>query len=183
MLAVIEHERARVTPLAAHTAMPTATTLLVAFDTGEGSGPPLTVPEVAGTLAVVHRRQWQAENDCRGPAATVELIAATKQLIDSLNHRRVELVESVDRWAAQHVPQSAGATLHTETLGSVIDRLAIASVRAANLAVQGEVERAYLACEQLFELGTAYDSLLDDVRAGRRRVPSWRMLKTYRAAS
>lgn len=141
---MIEDGRARVTPLAAHPAIPTAATLLVAFDRVEGSSPPLTVPEVAGALAVVHRLQWQAENDCRGPAATVELIAATKQLIDSLNHRRVKLVESVDRWATRHVPQSADATLHTETLGSVIDRLAIASVRAANLAVQGEMERAQL---------------------------------------
>ena len=163
--------------------MPRATALLIAFGTAEGGGVGSAVLGMANALAAVHRQQWQAENDCRAATSPVELIAATKQLIDVFNDRRVGLVESIDRWAARQVPQRADATLHTETFGSVIDRLAIASIRATNLAGQGEAERARLAHEQLHELGTAYDSLLDDVLAGYRRVPAWRTLKTYRAVS
>jgi hypothetical protein len=38
---------------------------------------------------------------------------------------RAELVHAIDVWTEHHIPQHrSGARLHTETLGSVIDRLA-----------------------------------------------------------
>jgi uncharacterized protein DUF4254 len=141
-----------------------------------------TILEAASALAIQHRTQWRAEDETRSCAAPDDLIVANKQLIDSLNARRVELVERIDDWIARHVPQRAKGTLHTETLGSVVDRLAIAYVRCENLTAADSVGAdARAAIRQLGELASAYDCLVSDVIAGRRRLPEWRSLKSYRS--
>ncbi|TKG60240.1 MULTISPECIES: DUF4254 domain-containing protein [Pseudonocardiaceae] len=140
------------------------------------------VLDIAADLASHHQRQWQAENVSRAVGISGDEIAACKQLIDELNAQRVALVERIDTWVAREIPSRADASLHTETLGSVIDRLAIAWVRASNLTDTGEIrETARLALRQLAELADAYDDLIRDVAAGHRRLPAWRSLKTYRS--
>lgn len=137
---------------------------------------------VARGLAAHHRRQWHAEDASRAPGASAEDIAAGKRLIDQLNAQRVELVEQIDTWATREIGSPVSASLHTETLGSVIDRLAIAWVRAEILisAAAGR-DTARLALRQLAELAAAYDDLVRDIVAGTRRLPAWRPLKHYRA--
>src|SRR5690606_33155588 len=130
-------------------------------------------------LVANHQRQWQAEDACRSPGATAEDIAAAKRTIDDLNSRRVALVEQIDEWIAGGVRGRADASLHTETFGSVIDRLAIAWVRTNNVINASNRDRARLALSQLVELAAAYDDLVRDVTAGRRRLPAWRLLKAY----
>jgi hypothetical protein len=66
----------------------------------------------------------------------------------------------------------------------VVDRLAIAWVRADNLITHtfaSARDRARLAVRQCTELAEAYDDLVRDVAAGRRRLPVWKPLKTYRS--
>ncbi|MGH3494112.1 MAG: DUF4254 domain-containing protein [Sciscionella sp.] len=143
------------------------------------------VLNTAKELANHHQRQWQAEEASRAPGAPIEDIAASKRLIDGLNARRVVLVERIDEWVATQVHGVVPhASLHTETLGSVVDRLAIAWVRANSLINSGDArDRARLALRQLAELADAYDDLIRDVATGHRRLPTWRSLKTYRSAS
>ncbi|MDR7303507.1 DUF4254 domain-containing protein [Haloactinomyces albus] len=142
------------------------------------------VLDIANDLASQHRRQWHAEDVSRADDTSAEDVAACKQLIDELNARRVALVERIDAWAAQEIHSRADASLHTETLGSVIDRLAIAWVRTNNLINATDTrERARLALRQLAELADAYDDLVRDVVAGHRRLPAWRSLKSYRRTS
>lgn len=141
------------------------------------SGPILAT---ARRLARHHRRQWQAENASRAPNASAGDIAAAKQLIDELNCRRASLVEELDAWVAAQLCGPPGAPLHTETFGSVVDRLAIAWVRAICLAESDRPrDHARRALGQLAELADAYDDLIRDLAAGRRRLPSWRQLKVY----
>ena len=136
---------------------------------------------IAGDMAVHHRRQWAAEEISRADRASDIEVAASKRLIDALNGQRVALVEQIDAWIAE----AAGAarpevSLHTETLGSVVDRLAIAWVRSRYLSAMVERrEQARVAMRQLSELAAAYDDLVRDVDAGRRRLPVWRPLKCY----
>lgn len=137
------------------------------------------VLDVAAELAANHQRQWHAEDACRTPDATAEDIAAAKRTIDELNSRRVVLVEQLNEWIAGAIRGRADAPLHTETFGSVIDRLAIAWVRTNNLINASNHDRARLALSQLVELAAAYDDLVRDVAAGRRRLPAWRLLKAY----
>lgn len=142
------------------------------------------VLDIANGLAAHHQRQWHAEDASRAPGASAADIAASKRLIDELNAQRVALVEKVDEWVASRVDSRVDASLHTETLGSVIDRLAIAWVRANTLINTNDArDRARLALRQLGELATAYDDLIRDVAAGHRRLPAWRPLKAYRSTS
>ncbi|MBQ0928623.1 DUF4254 domain-containing protein [Saccharopolyspora endophytica] len=142
------------------------------------------VLRAANDLADHHAQQWQAEDVSRAPGASAEAVAESKRLIDALNARRVALVERIDEWASPLVSRCEEASLHTETLGSVIDRLAIAWVRKENLVNNdGDRDRARLALRQLAELADAYDDLVRDVGAGQRRLPLWRPLKTYRTTS
>jgi len=122
----------------------------------------------ARDLAVLHERRLigrgGAEPD-NSPAVIVEI-----------DRRRTELVMAIDDWISRSIPQHRlGATLHTETVGSVIDRIAEASVRAhhALMTLDANDEILHIAWHHLAELADAYDDLITDVLAGRRRLPAW----------
>ncbi|MEV1321284.1 DUF4254 domain-containing protein [Micromonospora arborensis] len=144
-----------------------------------------TVPlHAASRLASQHREQWTAETVSRDPSADDHAVAAAKRLIDSLNATRVDLIGDIDSWVEQVVRAPDGGPLHTETIGSVIDRLAIAWVRWRRFSETGrpdsrEVDPS-LALQQFTELAEAFDVLVLDIHEGRRRVPRWRNLKSYR---
>lgn len=164
--------------------LPRSASIIEAFHNSISDYHGQLVLATASDLAGQHMRQWRAEDASRAPDASAEDIAASKRLIDELNIRRVSLVERIDEWTARQIHTRADASLHTETLGSVIDRLAIAWVRATNLiSTGGERERTRVALRQLTELAAAYDDLIRDLGAGHRRLPTWRALKTYRSAS
>ncbi|WP_434743837.1 DUF4254 domain-containing protein [Micromonospora sp. SH-82] len=120
----------------------------------------------------------------RDSSADDHVVAAAKRSIDTLNEVRMTLISDVDSWVEKTVRVSGAAPLHTETIGSVIDRLAIAWVRWRRLveldARQRSGIRPSLALRQFTELAHAYDVLAVDVHEGRRRVPRWRALKSYR---
>lgn len=160
--------------------LPRSATLVDAFQTAGEVVADDPVVQSAARLAAHHRRQWEAEDDSRN-AVDVHGVARAKRSIDQLNQHRVQLVERIDGWVAMRVASPDEASLHTETLGSVVDRLAIAWVRAQQLMAlpSGSRDRARLALRQLSELADAYDDLVRDVIAGQRRLPSWRPLKTY----
>jgi hypothetical protein len=163
--------------------LPPAAALVASFRHRAHSEPgDQLISAVAGALAVQHREQWRAEERTRDGGARPEVIVANKRLIDRLNARRVEQIEQVDEWVAEHVPQRLDGRLHTETLGSVIDRLAIAWVRMESFTSDGSDARAEAAERQLGELAIAYDQLVHDVVAGHRRLPNWRSLKSFRSA-
>ncbi|MFI2486866.1 DUF4254 domain-containing protein [Promicromonospora kroppenstedtii] len=138
---------------------------------------------LAAHLARQHERQWEAETISRDTTAADAAVAASKRTIDSLNAARVTLVEQIDEHVASCSTGTDDAPLHTETVGSVIDRLAIAWVRANKLIDTGAKDRARQALHQLRELADAYDDLVRDVASGARRIPAWRHLKQYGAAS
>lgn len=140
--------------------------------------------DAANALARHHQEQWRAEDASRAPDAPADEVAWCKRRIDELNATRAVLVEQIDEWVTTRVRSRPDASLHTETYGSVIDRLAIAWVRSLHLASAGKGrDRARLALRQLAELADSYDDLIRDVATGQRRLPAWRPLKTYGSAS
>ncbi|WP_231390483.1 DUF4254 domain-containing protein [Nocardia sp. CNY236] len=121
----------------------------------------------ARDLAVLHERRLV------GRGGSVDTTAA---VVGEIERRRVELVMAIDDWVARCVPQHRfGATLHTEAVGAVIDRLAESSVRAhhALMTLDAHDEFLHRAWHHLAELADAYDDLVRDVMAGRRRLPEW----------
>ncbi|WP_245671505.1 DUF4254 domain-containing protein [Nocardia amamiensis] len=137
-------------------ALPTRSQLLRACREGE---PPPDHPVLlhARALADLHVRRLGADH----PA------------VCDIDECRARLVRDIDRWAELRLPSArGGAYLHTESLGSVIDRLAHLSTTAyAALAADAEWD-LWFAWERLAELAIAYEDLAIELTAGRRRLPN-----------
>ncbi len=121
----------------------------------------------ARDLAVLYERKFGRGGSVPDPDSAV---------IVEIDRRRMELVMAIDDWIVRTVPQRrTGATLHTETIGAVIDRLAQASVRAhhALMTLDANDDVLHGAWHHLAELADGYDDLVRDVLAGRRRLPTW----------
>lgn len=162
--------------------MPSSAQVIGVFDTPDEPGPEYGFPlRLAWRLGRHHDAQWAAEDSCRDCAADDHSVAALKHAIDEMNAKRVDMVDQLDVWIARSVRFPADAPMHTETFGSVLDRLAVAWVRARRLNGGGATRRARgrLAIGQLAGLAGAYDDLVRDLVAGRRQVPFWKALKQY----
>ncbi|WP_432421108.1 DUF4254 domain-containing protein [Nocardia cyriacigeorgica] len=115
----------------------------------------------------------------RSAHALVELHERRAQVRDTalvaeIDCRRVELVDDINEWITQEVPQHRnGASLHTESLGAVIDRMARSWVNA-NQAIDitgPRSDNTHKHWYHLAELVDGYTDLIADVTGGRRRLP------------
>ena len=96
-------------------------------------------------------------------------------LLAELDTRRAELVDEINGWVGQELPQHRhGAALHTESLGAVVDRMAQSWVHA-NQVIDREGPRSdntHKHWYRLAELVDGYSDLVVDVLGGRRRLPA-----------
>ncbi|MFE5455956.1 DUF4254 domain-containing protein [Nocardia sp. NPDC056564] len=94
----------------------------------------------------------------------------------AFNRARADLVHSIDLWIERLVPQHRrGGTVHTETMGSVIDRIAAAQVRAEaalNHSTGVAEPLVHAAWHHLAELVDGYNDLAAAVITGARRLPA-----------
>ncbi|MET8875724.1 DUF4254 domain-containing protein [Nocardia sp. NPDC004604] len=89
--------------------------------------------------------------------------------------RRDELVLAVDVWVTDHLPlPHPAATMHTETLGAVIARLAEAQVHAYHLlmTIDPADPAVHAAWYRLAELVDGYTDLTTDLARRARRLPA-----------
>jgi hypothetical protein len=137
--------------------LPTAPQLLCAFQGRRFDDQ--TLLRSAHTLAEMHARRVQL----RDPA-----------MIAEIDCRRCELVDDINDWVGQELPQHRnGASLHTESLGAVVDRMARSWVDA-NQAIDRDGPRSdntHKRWYHLAELVDGYTDLVIDVAGGRRRLP------------
>ncbi|MGW5440293.1 DUF4254 domain-containing protein [Nocardia asteroides] len=165
------------------TQFPPPSALLRAFlDTADPEQARHQVLDAANSLARCHDRRHTAITAARAPQASSSRIAACGQVIDGIDRDRAALIARIDGWVAANVAHRAGASLHTETLGAVIDRMA-AKYIAAQQALGGDpVEphsprqreaRTHLHWCRLAELTDGYRDLITDVTEHRRRLPVW----------
>ncbi|WSJ15862.1 DUF4254 domain-containing protein [Nocardia sp. NBC_01327] len=109
----------------------------------------------AGLLADLHERR---------------LTAAAPGRIDQ---ERARMVLDIDRWVATELPKAArDAQLHTETVGTVVDRLAQFSALAYVTLASAPDDAINDAALRLTELSIAYEHLATELAAGRRRLPN-----------
>ncbi|WP_067474665.1 DUF4254 domain-containing protein [Nocardia amamiensis] len=91
---------------------------------------------------------------------------------DDIDRERTELIHEINRWITAQLPPSHGAAMvHTETVGSVIDRLAQLTSSAYAALTSGCEWDLRDRWEQLAELAIGYEDLATDVTLGRRRLP------------
>ncbi len=138
---------------------------------------------------------WHAEDAARSPEATDQDIARVKRLIDSVNQRRNDLTEQCDRLLLDFLhPRNlpaAGAELHSESPGLILDRLSILSLKVFH--TQEEIDRALapsghsgrnrerlgILVEQRDDLATSLDRLWQQVLNRQRGFKLYRQLKMY----
>ncbi|MBL1075817.1 DUF4254 domain-containing protein [Nocardia sp. 2] len=111
----------------------------------------------AGLLADLHERRLSAAAGATG----------------HIDHHRAQLVHDIDTWVAMELPKAPrDAHLHTETVGTVVDRLAQFSALAYLTLVAAQDDAVHDAAQRLTELAIAYEHLAGDLAAGRRRLPN-----------
>jgi len=124
---------------------------------------------------------------CRGIEFEHHPILRTAHTLTELHERRLGAacseVAELDRERAQHVseidrcvtsslaPAHGGAHIHTETLGTVIDRVAQFTATAYAALASSVGWALGDAWERLAELAVGYEDLVTELQSGRRRLP------------
>lgn len=159
---------------------PPPAALLRAFHTPEDSH---RVLHAAGRLARCHTRRRRAIAAALTPGTPADRVAACGRVIADIDGTRAGLVAHIDEWVAANIAHRSGASLHTETLGAVIDRMAEKWVAAQHaLGAEPDAQtttplqreaRTHLQWCRLAELTDGYRDLVTDVVEQRRRLPVW----------
>ncbi|MBL1078666.1 DUF4254 domain-containing protein [Nocardia sp. 2] len=182
--------------------LPSPSTLLRAFRD------PVTIErrdrdvlDSAHELAGCHERRRNALAAAHAADATPQAVVECGHTVEAIDERRTELIARIDDWVAGNIPHHRnGASLHTETLGAVIDRMAAKWVaaqealggptppaRTASKSTDGRAWRrgvsaaqrhivdseAHLQWYRLAELADGYRDLITEVAQHRRRLPTW----------
>jgi hypothetical protein len=139
---------------------------------------------------------WHEEDDARSPSASDTVIAGVKRRIDRLNQQRNDAIETIDLFlsdwlAGIPIDAPASARQNTETVGSVIDRLSILSLRLYHLDEQWNrtnvdpehkertAAKISVCREQQRDLAKGLDELLVDICQGVKRHKVYRQFKMY----
>lgn len=136
-------------------------------------------------LHAVNALLWDAEDRVRVPGLSPRKIADLKREIDQLNSERNAIAERADNILAVLAPTShLDVPSHTETIGSVLDRLSVLTLRIwhnERCANSDDLarRRSPALLRQRTELCAALDTLVGSFLAGRLRLPSPARHKVY----
>ncbi|MDH5751417.1 MAG: DUF4254 domain-containing protein [Deltaproteobacteria bacterium] len=83
---------------------------------------------------------WHEEDRARDPEADDRVIATVKRAIDKLNQARNDAMEKIDELVLARLDgrgqTTEGSPLHSETVGSIVDRLSILSLKCYHMREQ-----------------------------------------------
>ncbi len=138
---------------------------------------------------------WHEEDKAREPNVSDATIATVKRNIDGLNQNRNDMITKIDEYLEdQHFSgneNSENLPWNSETIGSIVDRLSIASLKTFHMREQTErddADEAHIAncaqklerlLEQQNDLCIALRQLVDDVVAGKKQNKLYRQFKMY----
>jgi Protein of unknown function (DUF4254) len=162
---------------------------------------PATQPEGwAGTtelLQLINTFQWHEEDRSRAHGAGDEVLGSVKRSIDASNRRRVQTVDRLDDLIYHQLKEAGvladGASLNSESPGSIIDRLSVLALKVYHIseAIEGlEVgseqdamrEKLEILTEQSSDLGQCLDVLMTGIREGKIGLKLYRQVKVYQSA-
>jgi hypothetical protein len=154
-------------------------------------------PSTALWQAIEHNHRcnialWDEEDQARRRDVPDSAIAHSKRLIDGYNQRRNDAIERIDEQALAALPNlPETARLHSETVGNLIDRLSILSLKIFHMdrqtrrtdadAAHHATSRERLArlIEQRADLAWCLDELVRGCLAGTLRFKVYRQFKMY----
>jgi hypothetical protein len=186
---------------------PDATHLLALLDQCSGAavdGPSSVQPPGASLELLVqrlHRQnqyQWTEEAGARRADVSAEDLAERKRAIDRSNRQRLSLIEEIDAHAvaaaSKRLVSSTSAHVNSETLGQLVDRLSILTLKlqvstaAAQRADLADARRhaadaaAEVLTQQRAYVALCYERLLDALDRGWAMLPPTRQIKLYEEA-
>lgn len=138
---------------------------------------------------------WHEEDTAREPNANDTIIAGVKRRIDRLNQQRNDMVTVIDEYLDDtyfgSLPNKSELPWNSETVGSIIDRLSIASLKNYHMHEQTEREDAdtehIASCalklerlvEQQNDLAMALQRFINDIFDGKKQNKLYRQFKMY----
>lgn len=159
--------------------------------------PELPSDEFSNLIIRQHQQNfdlWHEEDKAREPDVENATIAQVKRNIDALNQRRNDMITEIDlRLAEIELADYQDDSLpwNSETLGSIIDRLSIASLKVFHMKEQTErpdaqeqhiqscIEKLHRLKHQENDLATALQAFIDDIIAGKKQNKLYRQFKMY----
>lgn len=138
--------------------------------------------------------QWHLEDIIRNPQIDPAEALVIKRRIDKSNQDRTDLVELIDSYFLdkyKNVKIMDNATINTESPAWAIDRLSILALKIYHM--KKEVERTDVSpehldncrkklnilIEQQKDLSTAIDTLIEDIKSGRKYMKVYKQMKMY----
>ena len=136
---------------------------------------------------------WNEEDLARRQNVSDTEITKNKRAIDKFNQSRNDCIEQIDNFILDHIliTISKEAKQNSETLGAMIDRLSILSLKIFHMAIQTKRENVseihVRACSKKLEvlkvqrndLCVCFDELLYDCRLGLRYFKQYKQFKMY----
>ena len=139
---------------------------------------------------------WHLEDEARVPDSADALIADIKRRIDRENQKRNDLIEKMDIILEKELPgiseeEKKLLPSNTETPGSAVDRMGIASLKIYHMNEEagrsGAGARHRAECSgkrellktQLADLAVSFDTLIADLFGGKKQLRIYRQFKMY----
>ncbi|MGH1541874.1 MAG: DUF4254 domain-containing protein [Arenicella sp.] len=158
---------------------------------------PRPINEFEALVVDQHKRNfdlWHQEDKAREPDVSDANIAQVKRNIDQLNQKRNDMVTELDIMLEQHyfpTAETDDLPWNSETAGSIIDRLSIASLKVFHM--QEQTERSDASAEhiekckqktyelevQRHDLTHSLQLFFDDIVAGKKQNKLYKQFKMY----
>ena len=158
--------------------------VLCAFPAG-----PASLPGQVERLGLINCFQWHLEDKCRENYASQAILAELKHAIDLSNQRRVSMIDAIDDEVARqllwHEHAAQPTRLALITPGNLMDRLSILELKHHHAQsidphkTTTSTEMIALIEEQIEDLCTGMDELVQDLLTGRLRLKVYRTVKIY----
>ena len=136
---------------------------------------------------------WNEEDLARRKKVSDTEIANNKRAIDSFNQKRNDCIEKIDNFIFEGIPHltEMRGKQNSETLGAMIDRLSILSLKIFHMSLQtlrDDVEETHIeVCmnkliilkKQRHDLSVCFDELMSDCQDRLRHFKLYRQFKMY----
>ena len=138
--------------------------------------------------------QWHLEDIIRKPDIESDKALKIKRRIDSSNQERTDMVEMIDDYFFEEYSKSKAspnAILNTETPAWAIDRLSILALKIFHMSEEANrdsasaehrnkcSEKLNALIQQRENLSKAIDQLLDNIKAGKVIISTYKQMKMY----
>lgn len=135
---------------------------------------------------------WHEEDRARRDDKGCRFVYQAKRNIDAWNQKRNDLIEKMDRWLVERLPDMPNdIAMNSETPGMVIDRLSILTLKAYHMKEEAQRESAHrsqrdrctekldIIRRQHADLFEALEQLMADVMKAKRGFRIYSQFKMY----